>query len=403
VAQGLTEADLGGETKRVSPLELFFDLVFVFAITQVTALMAHDPTWGGLLRGMLALTAVWWAWAAYAWLTNEVDPEDGAVRAATIAAMVAMLLASLALPEAFGEHALLFALAYLALRVLHIGLFVVGTEDVGVRAAARTLAPAALAAPAVLVIASFLDRGPQEAVWIVVVVLDLFTGGVRGIGGFRLSPGHFVERHGLIVIIALGESIVAIGVGAEASGLGTPELVAAGLGVVVAAALWWAYFDDLVVVAEERLEAEPPGLERNRLARDSYSYLHLVMVAGIVLLALGVKKTLEHVDEPLKAMPGAALAGGVAVYLLGQAAYRMRSGHGADPARLAAAAACAVLAAVATQVDALVALAAVAAVAAALIASERATGARGRPAPPGARSDRPGAAATSPRRASART
>jgi low temperature requirement protein LtrA len=362
---------VGGETKRVSPLELFFDLVFVFAITQVTALMAADPTWGGLVRGMLALTAIWWAWAAYAWLTNEVDPDDGAVRAATLAAMVAMLIASLALPDAFGDKALLFALAYLAIRVLHIGLFVVGTEDVGVRAAARTLAPPALAAPALLVVAAFLDRPAQEAVWVVVLVLDLLTGGIRGIGGFRLSPGHFVERHGLIVIIALGESIVAVGVGAEGTDLGAPELFAAALGVIVAGALWWAYFDDLVRVAEERLEEAPAGLERNRLARDSYSYLHLPMVAGIVLLALGVKKTLGHVDEPLGTMPGFALAGGVATYLLGQAGYRLRNGQGTDPARLAAAAACAVLAVLATSMDALVALALVAAVAAAMIVAER--------------------------------
>jgi low temperature requirement protein LtrA len=192
------------------------------------------------------------------------------------------------------------------------------------------------------------------------------------------------------VIIALGESIVAIGVGAEASDLGAPELLAAALGVVVAAALWWAYFDDLVLVAEQRLEEAPAGLTRNRLARDSYSYLHLPMVAGIVLLALGVKKTLEHVDEPLKAMPGAALAGGVAVYLLGQAAYRARNGQGADPARLAAAVVCLVLAALAGQIDALVLLAAVAAVSAALIAWERATAAADRGAP-AARSSAPAA------------
>src|SRR5215217_304539 len=115
------------ETKRVSPLELFFDLVFVFAITQVTALMAADPTWGGLARGLLVLAAVWWAWAAYAWLSNEVDPDRPAVRTATFAAMVAMLIASLAAPEAFGDHALLFALAYLGIRLLHVALFAAGT------------------------------------------------------------------------------------------------------------------------------------------------------------------------------------------------------------------------------------------------------------------------------------
>jgi low temperature requirement protein LtrA len=224
------EAELDSEAKTVSPLELFFDLVFVFAITQVTALMAADPTWGGLARGVLVLAAVWWAWAAYAWLTNEVDPDRADVRVATFAAMVAMLCAALAAPEAFGEHPLLFALAYLALRFLHVAVFAAGTHDVGVRQAIRALAPSAVFLPSGLVAASFLDSPAQELAWLAVLVLDYVTGGLRGIGGWRLSPGHFVERHGLILIIALGESIIAVGVGVGDLPITVPIVAAALLG-----------------------------------------------------------------------------------------------------------------------------------------------------------------------------
>ena len=380
------EADAGTDTKRVSPLELFFDLVFVFAITQVTALMAADPTWTGLGRGLLVIGAIWWAWAAYAWLTNEVDPDRTRVRVATFAAMVAMLVASLALPEAFGEHALLFALAYLAIRVLHVALFAAGSDDVAVRQAVRALALPAIVTPAALLVAAFLESPARELVWLTVLVIDYVTGGTRGIGGWRLSPGHFVERHGLIVIIALGESIVAIGVGAEGSDLGAGELSAAALGVVVAAGLWWTYFDRIAPVAERSLERRRAGRERNVLARDSFSYLHLAMVAGIVLFALGVKKTLEHVEDPLKLVPAVGAAGGVTLYLLAQVAFEARNGLRLDAPRLLAAGACAVLVPVATAVPAVAALAAVAAVLVALVAFEvRPTGAGARVAPKAAR------------------
>jgi low temperature requirement protein LtrA len=366
------ERELDSEAKRVSPLELFFDLVFVFAITQVTALMAADPTWGGLGRGLLVLAAVWWGWAAYAWLTNEVDPDLPGVRIATFAAMIAMLIASLALPEAFGDHALMFALAYLAIRVLHIALFAAGTEHATVREATRALAPPAIIVPTFLILAAFLDSPAQELVWVAVVLADLTTGGIRGIGGFRLSPGHFVERHGLIVIIALGESIVAIGVGAEGADLDVGELAAAALGVIVAAALWWTYFDRIAPLAERTLEALPVGRERNVLARDSFSYLHLVMVAGIVLLALGVKKTLGHVEDPLKAVSAIGVAGGVALYLAAQVGFEARNGRGADPPRLLTAIVCAAVIPLATAIPALASLAVVAALCSALVVYERA-------------------------------
>jgi len=363
-----SRASSGAES--VTPLELFFDLVFVFALTQVTALLGDDPTWTGMVQGLLILAAIWWAWAAYAWLTNQVDLDQTPVRLAMFASMAAMLLAALAVPGAFGDDGILFALAYFAVRVLHIVVFAQRSEEIEVRDAARALAPSALLAPALLLAGALLGETAQAVVWAVVLLFDYAAGGVRGIAGWHLSPGHFAERHGLIIIIALGESIVAIGVGAAGLEPGAGEIAAAALGVAIAAALWWAYFDIVAVVAERKLHEAAPGRAQNTMARDSYSYLHLPMVAGIVLLALGAKKTLGDVEEPLKLVPAVALCGGVALYLLAHVAFRLRNVHTLDRHRLVAAAACLALILPATQIPALAALAAITLVCVVLIAYE---------------------------------
>ncbi len=255
------------------------------------------------------------------------------------------------------------------MRVVHIGLFAEASEHVDVRQAARALAPTAVLAPTLLLGAAALDGAAQLAVWGLVLALDFVGGGLRGIGGWRLSPGHFAERHGLVVIIALGESIVAIGVAASDVELGPGPVLAAVLGVTVAAALWWTYFDGVGARVEHRLRGLH-GRERNTTARDAYSFLHLPMIAGIVLLALGIKKTLEGVDEPLKLVAAGALCGGVAVNLLAQVAFRRRCLRLVEPQRLVAVAACLALVPLATRLPALAALAALAAVCAALVAGE---------------------------------
>ena len=324
---------------------------------------------------MLVLAAIWWAWAAYAWLTNEVDSDRGVVRLVIVAAMIAMLIASLAIPGAFEDDALLFALAYLGVRLAHILLFAAATEHVDVRGAARALAPTATLAPALLIAASALDGTAQVAVWIAALAIDYVGGAVRGIDRWRLSPAHFAERHGLIVIIALGESIVAIGVGAEGLELGSGELLAAALAVTLAAALWWAYFDPALPRIEAALHAAQPGRERNVMARDAFSFLHLPLVAGIVLLALGLKKTLEHVDDELRPVAAVALCGGVALYLVSDVAFRRRCLGRIEAPRLVAAAASAAAIPLALALPALTALAAIAAIGAALVAYESAAGA----------------------------
>ncbi len=354
----VTEAPSNSE-KRVEPLELFFDLVFVFALTQVTARLSDDLSAGGLLRGLLILAAVWWAWAAYAWLTNEVDARGHGVRLAVFASMAAMLLAALAIPTAFEENGLLFGFAYLTVRVLHIVVFAAASEDVDVRDAARQLAPTALLAPALLVVAGTLDGVLQVGLWVLALIIDYLGAALRGIEGWRLSPGHFAERHGLIVIIAFGESIVAVGVGAGGLDLRLGHLLAAVLGIVVAACLWWTYFDKALLSVEARLQ-RAKGRARNVMARDSFSFLHLPLVAGIVLLALGVKKTLAGVDEPLKLVPAIGLGGGVALYLVADVAFRRRTLNLIESDRLLAALACCLVVPVATLIPSLGALATVA-------------------------------------------
>jgi low temperature requirement protein LtrA len=356
------------EEKRVAPLELFFDLVFVFALTQVTALMSEDPTWGGLGRGMLVLSALWWAWGAYAWLTNYVAAEEDVVRLLILAVMGAFLIAALAVPEAFGDDALVFGVAYAAARWLHIFIFAEANEDVDARDAIRRLARTAIPAPALLIVAAFLDGTAQTLVWVVALAIDFAGPYVFGVRGFRVSPGHFAERFALIVIIALGESIVAIGTGLQGE-LDAGTIGAALLGLLLAFGLWWAYFDVVAIVAERRFR-DSEGYRRLRIARDSYSYLHLPMIAGIVLVALGTKKTLGDVDEPLKTIPSVALFGGVALYYAGHVGFRLRNVGSLNRQRLLAVVVCLALIPLGTEVDALVALALAATVTSAVIAFE---------------------------------
>ena len=206
------------EGERVTPLELFFDLVFVLAITQCTALMSHHPTWSGLVQGLLVLGMLWWAWVGYAWLTSVIDPEEGAVRLVMFGAMAALLIVSLCVPEAFGNLALAFALAYGVFRAAHIALFMLASpEDDALRHSVLGLAASTAVAIALLAAASLFDGLAQGALWALALFLDMAGPYFFGSEGWKLVPGHFAERHGLIVIIALGESIVAIGVGAAAS------------------------------------------------------------------------------------------------------------------------------------------------------------------------------------------
>src|SRR3954449_8512384 len=358
------------EGERVTPLELFFDLVFVLAITQCTALMSHHPTWSGVAQGLLVLGMLWWAWTGYSWLTSVIDPEEGAVRLVMFGAMAALLLVSICVPEAFGSLALAFALIYGVVRTAHIALFMLASpEDDALRHSVLGLAASSAVAVTLLVTASLFDGLAQGSLWALALFLDMAGPYFFGAEGWKLVPGHFAERHGLIVIIALGESIVAIGVGASGSltlGIGA----AAVLGVALAAAMWWIYFDVVAIVSGRRLAEAEPGRVQNEMARDSYSYLHLIMVAGIVLVALGLKLTIGHTSAHLHTVPAFALLGGLAIYLLGHVGFRYRHIHTLNRRRLLLAIVLLILVPGAAQVSALVALAFVNVLIWALIAYE---------------------------------
>jgi len=342
---------------RVLPLELFFDLVFVLAITQCTTLMSHHTTWEGLGQGMLVLGLLWWSWTAYAWLTSVVDPEEGGVRIALFAAMAAFLITAICVPEAFGSLATEFAVAYGAVRFAQIFLLAIaGRDDRTFRRSVTGLGIGTTIGVALLIAGSFLDPGAQAAVWGLALVLDMGEPYLFGSEGWHLVPGHFAERHGLIVIIALGESIVAIGLGAGAH-LSWGIAAAAALGIGVVAAMWWAYFDIVALVSARRLIRAPRGRVQNELARDSYSYIHFLLVAGVILLALGLKKGIGHPTDPLEDVPAFALVGGVAVYLLGLVAFRYRHIHTVNRRRSAVALLLFALYPLATEVSALAMLA----------------------------------------------
>jgi low temperature requirement protein LtrA len=347
---------------RVTPLELFFDLVFVFAFTQVTTLLLEDVTWGGFGRGLLVLAVLWWAWASYAWLTNTADLDSGLVLAVILVAATGMFVAALAVPEALGAHRVVFALAFLIVLVMFVGLFALAGRDEPdlLAAVLRTARTTGLGA-ALILAAAFVHSGLRPVLWLAALVIAFVGPALSGVRGWRVNTAHFAERHGLILIIAIGEALVAIGLGARGTGLGGGVILAAVLGVVIAASFWLAYFD-FFSVGVQRLLADSRGERRVALARDVYTYLHLPMVAGIVLFAFAMRTTIAHVHRELHLIPAVALCGGSALYLLAYVALRWRVSRTMSRGRSIASVAFAALVPVAVVVPALVTIVLVAAV-----------------------------------------
>jgi len=355
---------------RVTPLELLLDLVFVFAFTQVTTVLSDNPTWSGVGHGLLILAALWWVWAAFAWLTNTLDPDDGAVWGTMLIAMAAIFIAALAVPEAFGRHGVVFGVAFLIVNVMYLTLYALGARnDPDLLAAILRVAPLSLGGAALITAAGFVHGAGRSLLWLTALAVGFLGPLFSNISGWRVQPAHFIERHGLIVIIAIGESLIAIGLGARSTALDAGVIVAAVLGLVVVTSFWLAYFDFFPARAQQLL-TDRSGIERAALARDVYTYLHLPMIAGIVLFAFAMKETLAHVGNELDVIPALALCGGPALYLLAYVALRLRITRTVGGGRLTAAIACALLIPVALVVPALVALALVAAVWVALHAYE---------------------------------
>jgi low temperature requirement protein LtrA len=341
---------------RVSPVELFFDLVFVFAFTQVTTFWLDHETWGGLVHGLLVLAALWWAWASYAWLTNIVDADNGRVGAVMLFATAALFVAALAVPGAFGAERLVFGVAFFAVVVAFVGLYViVSKREPDMLAAVLRMSLTVLLGAALVVAAAFVPAGVRPWIWGIAFVVGFFGPQLAGLGGWRVHPAHFAERHGLIVIIAVGESLGAIGFGARGTRLTAGEIAATVLGLLIAASLVFAYFD-YASGGIERLLAGRRGSERVALARDVYTYGHLPMIAGIVLFAFAMRTALQHIHSELRSIPALALCCGSALYVLSFAAIRWRVSRTLGRGRLIAAIAFALLTPVALSVSALVTL-----------------------------------------------
>ncbi len=358
--------------KRVTTLELFFDLVFVFAITQVTVFVSADANWTRLLEGVAVLAVLWFAWSGYAWLGNTADADEGLVRIMLLCAMAAMLIVSLAVPHAFGSYGLIFGIAYFAVRLFHVATYAMvarARRDAQLAAVVGRLASTMLPAAALLIVAGALEGTPRAIFWIAALTLDYGGIIVRGVEGWTINPAHFAERHGLIVIIALGESIASLGVGAETLRLGPGVIGAALLGMATAAALWWAYFDIVALVGERRMRSAAEH-DQVLIARDSYTYLHLAMIAGIVVFAIGVKRTLIELNAHLAVVPASALCGGVALYLIALSAFKRRNIGSFNRPRLVVAGILLALVPVAVSVPALLALGLVTAAACGLITYE---------------------------------
>ncbi len=336
----------------VTPLELLFDLVFVFAITNVTAFMAHDLSWRSLLRGLVMIALLWWAWCSYAWLGNQARADEGIVRAALVTAMAAMFLVALTIPEAWDDHGggldapVLLAAAIAVVRGIHLAVYAVAARgDAGLRRTLVRTAPPVAASAILLVVGATQSGVTQTVLWVLALVVDYVGVYVSGAEWRLPSPAHFAERHGLMIIIALGESLIAIGVGLNDHPVTVPVVVVALLGMIVAVGLWWAYFDVVAPVAEHVL-AQKTGADRIRLARDSFTYLHFPMVAGIIFLALGLKKVTEyvgdtehhHLADPVPLLALLSAYWGVAVYLLAHLAFRLRNVGSVNRQRLVAAA-----------------------------------------------------------------
>ncbi|HEX6678020.1 MAG TPA: low temperature requirement protein A [Actinomycetes bacterium] len=321
------------EEVRVSTIELFFDLVFVFAITQLTSLLAHEPTVVGLVRVTVVFGNLWWMYGGYAWLTNAMPPRGAAMRLLLLLGMTGFLVVALAIPAAFGSGGVAFGLGYLLVTVVHTGIFLLSAREITVQAM-RRLGPFNAITAVMLLVAGFTDGALQLALWVGAFALHWISPAFTAVEGFPIGAAHFVERHGLIVLIALGESIVAVGIGLTGRDLRAGHVVTAVLGLALAAALWWLFFDR----EDERAERALRDASDRRtpwLALYAFGYAFLPVLGGIIVFAAGIKNAIVQYGEPLPASTAWFLAAGVAVYVAGLALFRQLLGIRFVAARLA--------------------------------------------------------------------
>jgi low temperature requirement protein LtrA len=375
-----------GEEQRATTLELFYDLVFVFAITQISHLLLEHLDWEGVGQSLVALLAVWWSWNYTTWVTNELDPESIVVRLVLIGLMLASLLMAIAIPHAFGDRALLFAGAYVAIQVgRHLFLTFAAAERGTIeRERALAILTWFVAAGVLWIAGAVADGTARTLLWVAALAVDygapLVTFWVPGrkrlVGEtWEVQVSHFAERFQLFIIIALGESIVITGATTSQLDLDAARLAAFAVAFLGSAAMWWLYFNYVARIAERRLEL---AANRTILARDAYTYLHVVMVAGVIVAAVGDELAIAHPSEELPGKEVAAVVAGPAIYLLAHALFRWRMAGTISWKRLGGAVACVAAGALGSAVSALVLATLVTAILIAVIAAEQVAGARRR-------------------------
>jgi low temperature requirement protein LtrA len=384
-----------GGTQRATSLELFYDLVFVFAVTQVSHLLLDHLTWAGAGQAAVILLAVWWSWNYTTWATNELDPESPAVRLVVIGVMLASLAMAIAIPQAFGGRALLFACSYVAIQVGRTAFLAFAAADRGTleRARAERILIWFVASGALWLAGGLVDGPARTALWLGALALDygapLVVFRVPGLSpvdsaAWNVQTSHFAERFQLFVIIALGESIVLTGATTSDLELGLARMAAFALAFLGSAALWWLYFTYVARIAERRLELAVDA-DRTTMARDGYTYLHVLLVAGVIVAAVGDELVIAHPTEELPWPEVAAVVAGPAIYLLAHVLFRLRFTGTLSTKRLAGAVGCIAVAALGPVAPALVLAALVVAVLVAVIGAEehaaRRRTARGEPAP----------------------
>jgi low temperature requirement protein LtrA len=309
-----------GEVDRVTTLELFFDLVFVFTITQLTAVLYHAPTWRSVAQVVLMLGVIFWMYGGYAWMTNAVAADTTARRLLLLGGMAGYFVLALAIPDAFSGSGLAFGLAYLLIVVVHATFFMRAASATVVKAIV-SLAPWNLTSALLVLVGGAIGGAAQYALWALAFAFEWMTPIIRRVSGFRIAPAHFVERHGLVVIVAIGESVIAIGIGASHLPIDGKLAVVAALGLALSACLWWLYFGGDDERAERALAAMPP-VRRAHGALYGFGYWHLPMLLGIVLIAAAERQAFAHPLSATGWSRSATLACGVALFLAGDVLFR---------------------------------------------------------------------------------
>ncbi|NJC41895.1 low temperature requirement protein LtrA [Brevundimonas alba] len=340
----------GGQPAKVGFIELFFDLVFVFAVTQISHTLLEHLTWMGALQGAIMLCALWWAWIDTSWITNWLDPEHPHVRLLLFALMAAGLVMSTSLPEAFGEKGLVFACAFAALQVGR-GLFTLRAvrHDKSMHANFRRITVWAAAGGLLWIVGGVLQDGARLAVWLVAVALE-FAGPacyfwVPGLGRSHTSEWevqgeHLAERVGLFVIICLGESVLVMGATFAGLNWTAPVVGAFAAAFIGTLAMWWIYFARAHQAASDAIEQSD---DSGRVARRAYTYAPILVVAGVIGTAVGDELSLSHPGGPIEFPAAMALIGGPMLFLIGALTFKLASFGVWSPSRLAGVAALAAL------------------------------------------------------------